>query len=211
MKRSAKLAATAAVAIGGLGLAALAAPASASDSGTDHGTVAYPGAAPWDATSVVESATGHVGDFEILNTGVLPNGKVVPMQRFRVGPLFGKVGGPHTGGVHGGLDMGTAKGTPIVAVAGGKVVRAGWQGAAGKAVTIRTADGKFVLYGHMSKVQVKQGQRVTAGQRIGLVGSTGNSTGPHLHLQVNKPDGSTMDPLRWLDISAGDLRKLGRD
>jgi murein DD-endopeptidase MepM/ murein hydrolase activator NlpD len=144
-------------------------------------------------------------------TGDLPGGRAVPMKDFRVGPLYGRVGGPHTGGVHSGLDMGADQGEPINAIAPGRVEVAGWQGAAGKAVTIVTASGKRILYGHMSRIGVQQGQRVEAGERIGAVGSTGNSTGPHLHLGVNRPTGESMDPLIWLGISDQGLAKRGRD
>ncbi len=144
-------------------------------------------------------------------TGELEKGWAVPMQDFRVGPLFGRVGGPHSGGVHSGLDLGANANTPVRAITGGKVEVAGWQGAAGQAVTILTKDGKRILYGHLNRTDVKQGDNVSAGQRIGLVGSTGNSTGPHLHIGVTKKDGSLMDPLRWMGIEAKDLKKFGRD
>ncbi len=144
-------------------------------------------------------------------TGDLPGGRAVPMKDFRVGPLFGRVGGPHTGGVHSGLDMGADQGTPVSAISDGKVEVAGWQGAAGKSVTIVTASGKRILYGHLSRLNVSQGEKVAAGDRIGAVGSTGNSTGPHLHLGVTKPDGQNMDPLNWMGISAKDLAKFGKD
>ena len=142
-------------------------------------------------------------------TGDLPGNKAVPLQNFRVGPLYGNRG-PHTGGVHGGLDMGARTGEPIYAVAPGKVSFAGWQGAAGKSVTIAVKGGKYVLYGHMSAINAKVGQQVKAGEKIGEVGSTGNSTGPHLHLQVERPGQGTMDPLPWLGVSATELARFGR-
>ena len=160
------------------------------------------------ARAAAEADTPIAGRYP---TGELPNGWAVPMQDFRVGPLFGRVGGPHSGGVHSGLDLGASSNTPVRAIIGGKVENAGWQGAAGQAVTIRTKDGKSILYAHLNRIDVKQGDRVSAGQRVGLVGSTGNSTGPHLHIGVTRKDGSLMDPLRWMGIEAKDLRKFGRD
>lgn len=147
----------------------------------------------------------------VHRTGDLPRGMAVPLHDFRVGPLYGRVGGPHTGGVHSGLDLGAGMGEPVYSVSEGKVEVAAWQGAAGQAVTIVTAGGKRILYGHLSRMNVEAGQKVEAGDRIGAVGSTGNSTGPHLHLGVNRPNGSTMDPLIWLDVSAGALAEFGRD
>jgi murein DD-endopeptidase MepM/ murein hydrolase activator NlpD len=144
-----------------------------------------------------------------FKTGDLPAGKAVPMQEFRVGPLYGNRG-PHTGGVHGGLDLSAKEGEPIYAVASGKVAVAGWQGAAGKSVTIQVNSGKYVLYGHMSKITAQNGERVKAGEKIGEVGSTGNSTGPHLHLQVELAGSGTIDPLPWLGASAKELVRFGR-
>ena len=147
----------------------------------------------------------------VHRSGDLPRGMAVPLNDFRVGPLYGRVGGPHTGGVHSGLDLGADTGQPVYSISAGEVEVADWQGAAGKAVTIVTAGGKRILYGHLSRLNVEAGQKVEAGDRIGAVGSTGNSTGPHLHLGVNRPNGSTMDPLIWLDVRAGELAKFGRD
>lgn len=106
---------------------------------------------------------------------------------------------------HQGLDIAAPEGTPIDAVLGGLVTIAGDYGGYGNAVQIDHGNGVQTLYGHMSTVGVSPGQQVTAGQIIGAVGSTGNSTGPHLHLSVIK-DGSMVDPLPYIQgapIAAG--------
>ena len=143
--------------------------------------------------------------------GRLKSGLAVPLKKFRVGPLFGRIGGPHSGGVHSGLDLGAPANTPVRSASDGRVIVAAWQGAAGKAVTIKTKTGHQVLYGHLNQIDVKQGQKVAAGDVIGLVGSTGNSTGPHLHIGVHDKDGKLIDPMVWMKTSVAELRKQGRD
>lgn len=143
--------------------------------------------------------------------GRLKSGLAVPLRKFRVGPLFGRVGGPHTGGVHSGLDLGAPANTPVRSASDGRVIVAAWQGAAGKAVTIKTETGHQVLYGHLNQIDVKQGQKVAAGDVIGLVGSTGNSTGPHLHIGVHRKDGKLIDPMVWMKTSVPELSTQGRN
>jgi murein DD-endopeptidase MepM/ murein hydrolase activator NlpD len=87
---------------------------------------------------------------------------------------------------HAGLDLAAAAGTPIVAAADGKVVSAGWSGGYGQAVEIAHAGGIETKYGHMSRIAAYAGEIVRRGEVIGYVGSTGLSTGPHLHFEVMK-------------------------
>ena len=82
---------------------------------------------------------------------------------------------------HTGVDIGAAYGTPIFAANGGRVTLAGWNSGYGNCVIIDHGGGKATLYAHMSSIGVSNGQSVTKGQTIGRVGSTGNSTGPHIH------------------------------
>lgn len=86
--------------------------------------------------------------------------------------------------MHKGLDFGAATGTPIQAAGDGVVELAGWNGAYGQYVRIKHGNGYATAYAHMSRVGVKNGQRVRQGQIIGAVGTTGRSTGPHLHYEV---------------------------
>ncbi|MBW5423783.1 peptidoglycan DD-metalloendopeptidase family protein [Streptomyces sp. BG9H] len=103
-------------------------------------------------------------------------------------------------GYHTGVDFAVPTGTSVRAVAAGQVVSAGWGGSYGYQVVIRHADGKYSQYGHLSALSVKAGQKVGAGQRIARSGSTGNSTGPHLHFEVRTGPGfgADIDPLAYL-------------
>jgi murein DD-endopeptidase MepM/ murein hydrolase activator NlpD len=94
---------------------------------------------------------------------------------------------------HAGLDLAASAGTPIVAAADGRVVNAGWRGGYGREVQIAHAGGVDTLYGHMSRIAASVGQVVHKGQVIGWVGSTGLSTGPHLHFEVTK-NGRPVNP-----------------
>ncbi|MEU6937509.1 M23 family metallopeptidase [Streptomyces rubiginosohelvolus] len=103
-------------------------------------------------------------------------------------------------GSHSGVDFQAASGSSVVAVGAGTVVEAGWGGAYGNNIVLRMADGTYTQYGHLSSIGVSVGQSVSSGQQIGLSGSTGNSTGPHLHFEARTtPDyGSDMDPVAYL-------------
>lgn len=90
---------------------------------------------------------------------------------------------------HKGMDFAAPTGTPVYAVADGKVVACStgaWDWSYGKMVAIYHGSGNYTNYAHLSKIKVRLGQKVKAGQIIGLCGSTGNSTGPHLHFEVHK-------------------------
>lgn len=97
---------------------------------------------------------------------------------------------------HMGIDIGASEGTPIYAALPGTVTTAGWYGGYGNAVIIDHGGGMQTLYGHMSAVGTSPGMNVMPGQVIGFVGSTGNSTGPHLHFSVIQ-DGQWFDPLAF--------------
>jgi murein DD-endopeptidase MepM/ murein hydrolase activator NlpD len=108
---------------------------------------------------------------------------------------FGVRHDPLTGQItsHQGLDVGAAEGTPIRASAAGVVKFAGPKGGYGNAVEIDHGDGVVTLYGHASELLVSQGDSVQPGQEIARVGSTGRSTGPHLHFEV-RVGGTAVDP-----------------
>ena len=88
--------------------------------------------------------------------------------------------------VHNGVDLGASVGEPILAAADGQVIisRMGWNGGYGNYVVIQHDNGTQTVYGHASKLIATEGQMVKQGQTIALVGSTGMSTGPHLHVEV---------------------------
>lgn len=103
---------------------------------------------------------------------------------------------------HPGMDIAAAQGTPIQAATAGKVVQAGDNGDGyGNCVVIEGDDGTFFRYGHQSEVRVAVGDHVDGGQEIGLVGSTGQSTGPHLHLEVRTGGqwGQTHNPRDYIN------------
>ncbi|MET9622028.1 MULTISPECIES: M23 family metallopeptidase [unclassified Streptomyces] len=103
-------------------------------------------------------------------------------------------------GSHSGVDFHASSGTKVVSVGSGTVVEAGWGGAYGNNIVIRMHDGTYTQYGHLSVISVSVGQTVTPGQKIGLSGSTGNSTGPHLHFEARSTAeyGSDINPIAYL-------------
>jgi murein DD-endopeptidase MepM/ murein hydrolase activator NlpD len=96
--------------------------------------------------------------------------------------------------MHAGMDLAAAYGSPIVAAADGRVVSAGWHGGYGRLVAIMHAGGVETMYGHMSRIVAEVGGSVRKGQVIGYVGSSGLSTGPHVHYEVLK-NGRAVNPL----------------
>jgi murein DD-endopeptidase MepM/ murein hydrolase activator NlpD len=116
-----------------------------------------------------------------------------------IGPITDRYGYLSSRGRnHWGLDVGISTGTPVVAALGGKVVLAGWDsGGYGNLVAIDHAGGLQTRYAHNSKILVSVGQTVTQGQQISLSGSTGNSTGPHLHFEVYL-NGAHVNPANYL-------------
>lgn len=102
------------------------------------------------------------------------------------------------GALHGGIDIANATGTPIYAVADGIVIAAGPVSGFGIWVKLRHPDGTVTLYAHLNSTTVNVGERVMAGDQIATMGSTGNSTGPHLHLEVHVDGTDRVDPAPWL-------------
>lgn len=98
---------------------------------------------------------------------------------------------------HKGMDIATPNGTPIKAAAEGTIKYAGWMGGYGNLVIISHGNGVETYYGHCSKIYVKKGQEVTAGDTIAAVGSTGYSTGNHLHFEIRK-DGTQVNPQKYV-------------
>jgi murein DD-endopeptidase MepM/ murein hydrolase activator NlpD len=99
--------------------------------------------------------------------------------------------------MHTGLDFRSSAGDPVRATANGKVTTAGWSGGYGKLIEVDHGNGISTRYGHLSEIEVKLGQSVRIGQTIGRVGSTGRSTGPHLHYET-RIDGDAVDPQKFL-------------
>lgn len=124
---------------------------------------------------------------------------VAPVETIDLSAGFGS-GGSRWANRHTGQDFAVPIGTPVRAVGAGRVVRVSCGGAFGIAIVVEHPGGYYTQYAHLAAVAVDQGDRVTTGQWIGQSGTTGNSTGPHLHFEVRvTPDmGSAVDPLPWL-------------
>jgi murein DD-endopeptidase MepM/ murein hydrolase activator NlpD len=129
---------------------------------------------------------------------------LVPYRKPVVGEVeftsgFGIRSDPFLGrpAMHTGLDFRAATGDPVRATANGKVVSAGWSGGYGRMVEIDHGNGLSTRYGHLSEIGVKVGDPIKIGQVIGAVGSTGRSTGPHLHYET-RIDGEAVDPQKFL-------------
>lgn len=129
---------------------------------------------------------------------------VHPVRGYSLTAGFNQAGGMWKS-AHSGQDFAVPSGTSVVAVHAGTVVKAGAGGAGdgaayGNAVVIRHAGGTYSQYAHLSRIDVRVGQAVATGQRIGLSGNTGNSSGPHLHFEVRTTPhyGSAVNPVAYL-------------
>jgi murein DD-endopeptidase MepM/ murein hydrolase activator NlpD len=132
-----------------------------------------------------------------LNKQVYPEGR--PVEQGFISSYFGTRADPFTGysAVHKGLDFASPEGTKVSSVAAGLVTFAGERPGYGQMIEINHGNGLATRYCHSEKLLVKQGDMVRKGQEVALIGSTGHSTGPHLHFEVLK-DGVQVDPLRFI-------------
>ena len=110
---------------------------------------------------------------------------------------------------HEGMDFSANVGTPVYVTGNGKVLKAGWEGLYGNCITVDHGFGYVTKYAHLSKINVRKGQSVVRGEIIGLVGSTGKSTGPHLHYEVHVK-GKVVNPVNYyfMDLNAEDYDKM---
>jgi murein DD-endopeptidase MepM/ murein hydrolase activator NlpD len=132
-----------------------------------------------------------------LNKQVYPEGR--PVQEGWISSYFGRRADPFTGytATHKGLDFAGTEGSKVSAVGAGLVTYAGDRSGFGEMVEINHGNGLVTRYCHNEKILVKQGDMVRKGQDVALMGSTGRSTGPHLHFEVLK-NGTQVDPLRFV-------------
>lgn len=130
----------------------------------------------------------------------IPPTYVKPLSGGRLSSGFGRRKAPTKGAssYHRGIDWSTPTGTAVFASCGGTVAKAGWGGGYGYVVYINHSDGRQTRYAHLSKVLVKSGQYVNQGDRIALSGSTGISSGPHVHFEI-LINGSQVNPLKYLE------------
>ena len=146
------------------------------------------------AASAQSSGGQGASDNWVQGTGQLGwpvSGEITSPYGYRVHPIWG------TTIYHSGIDIGVDEGTPVHAADGGVVVWSGWMGGYGYAVVIDHGNGLSTLYGHNSELAVDEGQSVAKGQVISYAGSTGNSTGPHVHFEV-RANGDPVDPMGYL-------------
>ncbi|MFE6835140.1 M23 family metallopeptidase [Streptomyces sp. NPDC057705] len=127
-----------------------------------------------------------------------------PLEKYTLSATFGK-GGSMWSHKHSGQDFAVPVGTPVKAAAAGTVVKAGPNGggdgpAYGNAIVIKHANNTYSQYAHLSKIQVRIGEKVAASERIALSGNTGNSSGPHLHFEIRTTPnyGSAVNPVAFL-------------
>jgi murein DD-endopeptidase MepM/ murein hydrolase activator NlpD len=162
---------------------------------------AYPDAyAKWEplAVHIVEQLADVDAGCENPGRWVFPRGDASYVATAGFGECGSRWSSCHTG-----QDFAAPTGTPVLAASGGVVRFAGWDGPYGNAVHIAHSGGVATWYAHLSRIETGRGTRVGAGEVIGLVGSTGNSTGPHLHFEVRTDasgttSGTPIEPLGWL-------------
>ncbi|WP_371618861.1 peptidoglycan DD-metalloendopeptidase family protein [Streptomyces sp. NBC_00454] len=188
--------------------------ASADTSSDDSSDAASDDSSEGGSSSDAAGSDEGASDGSAVEAPAAPAPKAAPAQQQAapasagfVAPVGGGISTPYklagsmwSSGYHTGVDFIASTGTTVKAVGAGTVVSAGWGGAYGNEVVIRHADGKYSQYGHLSQLSVSVGQSVTAGQRLGLSGATGNVTGPHLHFEIRTGPsyGSDIDPLAYL-------------
>ena len=148
-------------------------------------------------TSTKVKASGSVNTATTIssnkvNLGISLNRPVSGIISFRFGVRSSIRSSAHTG-----LDIATSTGTPVAAAASGTVTFSGWKGSYGNLLVITHSNGIQTYYGHCNKLYVSAGQSVSAGQTVAAVGSTGNSTGPHLHFEI-RSNGVALNPQNYL-------------
>jgi murein DD-endopeptidase MepM/ murein hydrolase activator NlpD len=124
--------------------------------------------------------------------------------RGRVSSGFGPRRHPVDGRTHfhSGIAVAAPRGTEVVSPAAGEVVETGSGGVSGRYLRVRHGDGTVSSYAHLERIAVREGDRIEGGRVLGTVGTTGRTTGPHLHLSVHR-EGDAIDPTAWLDSVEG--------
>ena len=156
---------------------------------------------------VIASMDSRVAELR-LASGAVPQGADAaidiilhtPVQSMQVSSPYGLRRDPITGKkrFHAGVDIAAPAGTSVHTTAAGDVIFAGWQGGYGRHVVVEHKDGTRSHYSHLEDIFVKRGDHVPNGRVVGAVGSSGRSTGPHLHWAVTDRSGHFVDPVRAL-------------
>jgi hypothetical protein len=150
--------------------------------------------ADWVYAVNARAKRGGVRGAQQFLGGFADGGVAWPVNGARLGTPFGKKGPLWSSGYHTGQDFPAPTGTPIHAVLGGKVTSAAWSSWGGNLMKILVAGLGQMYYAHQSGFAVREGDQVSTGQQIGFVGATGNTTGPHLHLEL-RVGGVPIDPM----------------
>ncbi|CAM5680154.1 M23 family metallopeptidase [Streptomyces hirsutus] len=187
--------------------AATSAPKKPSSSGTPSSSASSAPSAPSSVSkpstagkasgqSAPKSSSGSTTAKQAATT----SGYSSPVPGGGLGTAYKVAGSMWSSGYHTGVDFAIPTGTSLKAVGAGTVVSAGWAGSYGNQVVIKLNDGYYAQYAHLSSLSVSAGQTVSGGQQVGLSGSTGNSTGPHLHFEIRTTPhyGSDLDPVSYL-------------
>ncbi|MFJ2835132.1 M23 family metallopeptidase [Nocardia sp. NPDC087230] len=159
--------------------------------------IASPAAAPFGIGNLPPEIAGPLAQVEDIIQGI--QHQVAPPQAAR--PVAGPISsgfGARWGAMHYGLDFADSIGAPIHSVSSGTVIEAGPASGFGLWVRVLQDDGTTAVYGHVNEMLVTQGQRVNGGDVIATVGNRGQSTGPHLHLEIWDQGGAKMDPIPYL-------------
>lgn len=207
-----RYAAAVTTALVGAGMVALTAGA-AIDDAKPSGLTGDAGVTSRVALARAEAARQASREERTLSTSIsqAPDAWVLPVHGYTLSSGFGM----RWGAWHKGLDLaGLPEGTPYAAVHDGIVVQAGWNGGYGYSIIIDHGDGLQTLYGHSSRVLVREGQQVHAGDIIGRLGNTGQSFGTHLHLEIHV-NGLAQNPMPWfarhgVDFTTGVESVYGR-
>ena len=187
----------------GAGVVALGVAAALPDQGGDltfAATAQYDNIAARTATADRAARSG-AHSMSTLNQPA-PELWVLPIHQYSVTSPFGR----RWGLLHAGVDLGAPLGTPFYAVAPGRVILARWNGGYGNNVMIDHGGGIVTVYGHSSKLLVKEGQLVQAGDKIALVGDTGHSFGSHLHFEVRE-NGTPVEPVGFMRAHGVDIAR----
>jgi len=154
-------------------------------------------AAPVGATAAAPKPMSPYGVVPGMVLKAKPPPWVLPVTGYHLTGRFGQTSGLWSS-THTGLDFAAPEGVKIRSIAPGVVTAASFDSSFGNKTVVRLDDGTVLWYCHQSAFGVKVGQRLAAGDLLGYVGSTGNVTGPHLHLEVHPGGGNPVDPETWL-------------
>ena len=154
-------------------------------------------------TNAESEAEEKAIEIELLKIEKTSNPQFLPTMWAHLGKINNEFGfrrnpfGGRSYEFHPGLDISGDKGDAVIAPANGTIVKAGWMGGYGNLIEIDHGNGLLTRYGHLSKIEVQPGDTIERGQEIGLIGSTGRSTGPHLHFEIRLGD-KAINPRRFL-------------